>query len=97
MKGLGSWGMDALYGGPLLAARGNGFVMFWDWESGEVVRRIDVDAKEVYWSTTDSLVAIIAEDSFYVLKFDRDAYEERLTSGVEWGLMMRAWRRRLKL
>ncbi|KAE9402636.1 Coatomer, beta' subunit [Gymnopus androsaceus JB14] len=73
MKGLGSWGMDALYGGPLLAARGNGFV----------VRRIDVDAKEVYWSTTNSLVAIVAEDSFYVLKFDRDAYEERLASGVE--------------
>lgn len=47
MKGLGSWGMDALYGGPLLGARGNGFVMFWDWDSGEVVRRIDVDAKEV--------------------------------------------------
>jgi len=39
--------MDALYGGLLLAARGNGFVVFWDWESGEVVGRIDVDAKEV--------------------------------------------------
>jgi hypothetical protein len=22
-------------------------VMFWDWESGEIVRRIDVDAKNV--------------------------------------------------
>ncbi|KAE9390152.1 hypothetical protein BT96DRAFT_926070, partial [Gymnopus androsaceus JB14] len=61
--------------------------MFWDWESGKVV----------YWSTTDSLVAIVAEDSFYMLSLTVTAYEERLTSGVEWRLMMRVWRRRLKL
>lgn len=47
IKGTGSWGMDALYGGPLLGARGNGFVIFWDWETGEIVRRVDVDAKNV--------------------------------------------------
>jgi coatomer subunit beta' len=47
MKGVGSWAMDAIYGGPVLGARGKGFVIFWDWESGEIVRRIDVDAKNV--------------------------------------------------
>ena len=47
MKGSGSWGIEGLHGGTLLAARGNGFVVFWDWESGEIVRRIDVDAKNV--------------------------------------------------
>jgi len=47
MKGAGSWAMDAIYGGPVLGARGKGFVIFWDWESGEIVRRIDVDAKNV--------------------------------------------------
>jgi len=47
MKGAGSWSMDSLHGGTLLGARGTGFVMFWDWESGEIVRRIDVDAKNV--------------------------------------------------
>ena len=50
MKGAGSWSMDSLHGGTLLGARGNGFVMFWDWESGEIVRRIDVDAKNVTFS-----------------------------------------------
>ena len=43
MKGSGSWSMESLHGGKLLGAGGNGFVMFWDWESGEIVRRIDVD------------------------------------------------------
>ena len=50
MKGAGSWALDGLHGGPLLGARGSGVVVFWDWESGEIVRRIDVDAKNV--STT---------------------------------------------
>lgn len=47
MKGAGSWNIDGLHGGPLLGARGSGFVLFWDWESGEIVRRIEVDAKNV--------------------------------------------------
>ena len=47
MKGLGSWIIDGLHGGTLLGARGNTFVVFWDWETGEIVRRIDVEAKNV--------------------------------------------------
>jgi len=46
MKGSGSWSIDALCGGPVLGARGKGFVVFWDWEAGEVVRRIDVEGKK---------------------------------------------------
>lgn len=47
MKGSGSWVVDMLYGGPLLGAKGKGFVLFWDWEAGDVVRRIDVEARAV--------------------------------------------------
>ncbi|KAF8886974.1 coatomer protein [Infundibulicybe gibba] len=83
MKGAGSWSVDGIHGGTLLGARGAGFVMFWDWESGEIVRRIDVDAKNVYWSGTGNLVAITAEDSFYILRFDRDAYDAKLEEGAE--------------
>jgi coatomer subunit beta' len=39
--------MESLHGGTLLGARGTGFLMFWDWESGEIVRRIDVEEKNV--------------------------------------------------
>jgi len=39
--------MDGLHGGMLLGAWGAGFVMFWSWETGEIVRCIDVDAKNV--------------------------------------------------
>ncbi|WWC89710.1 uncharacterized protein L201_004635 [Kwoniella dendrophila CBS 6074] len=77
----GSWAIEGIHGGTLLAARGNGFVMFWDWETGSIVRRIEVDATNVSWSSTGNLVAITSEDSFYILNFDRDAYNARLDSG----------------
>lgn len=50
IKGAGNWAVDCLHGGTLLGARGNGFVVFWDWETGDIVRRIDVDAKNVNFS-----------------------------------------------
>ncbi|EIN11093.1 coatomer beta' subunit [Punctularia strigosozonata HHB-11173 SS5] len=85
MKGAGSWSIEGIYGGPLLAARGPGFVMFWDWESGEVVRRIDVDARGVYWSTSGTLVTITTEDGFFVLRFDREAYDNAVSGGADVG------------
>lgn len=33
--------------GHLLSPKGIGFVMIWDWDSGEIAGEIDVDAKDV--------------------------------------------------
>ena len=38
---------------------------------------------QVFWSGTGSLVAITAEDSFYILRFDRDAYNAKVEEGAE--------------
>ena len=46
-KVRGSWWMESLHGWTLLGARGTGFVMFWGWESEEIVRGIDVEARNV--------------------------------------------------
>lgn len=59
--------------------------MFWDWETGAVVRRIEVDATSVSWSQSGTLVAITGEDTVYVLRFDRDAYNARVDSGATVG------------
>ncbi|KAI0076912.1 coatomer beta [Panus rudis PR-1116 ss-1] len=83
MKGVGSWSIDAVFGGTLLGAKGSGFVVFWDWETGEIVRRIEAEATNIFWSGTGELVAICTEDSYYVLRFDRDAYTAKLEEGVE--------------
>lgn len=68
-------------GGTLLGVIGQGFVCFYDWETGALVRRIDVEAKDIFWSGTDELVAIASEESYYILRFDRRAYEQHLESG----------------
>ena len=33
--------------GETLGVRGAGFVMFWEWECGEIVRQIDIEVKNV--------------------------------------------------
>lgn len=38
---------EAMMGGALLGLRGNTFVCFYDWNSGSMVRRIDVIPKNV--------------------------------------------------
>ncbi|KAE8236491.1 hypothetical protein A4X06_0g9533, partial [Tilletia controversa] len=68
-------------GGNLLGVIGTGFVCFYDWESGALVRRIDVDARNIYWSTTGELAAIVGEDSFYILAYNADAYATALDAG----------------
>jgi coatomer subunit beta' len=39
----------------------------------------------VIWSGSGELVAIIADDSFYVLRFDRAAYDAKVETGADLG------------
>lgn len=40
---------------------------------------------KVYWSGTGNLVAIAGDESFYVLRFDRQAYSAYLDTGADLG------------
>ncbi|KAJ3035062.1 Coatomer subunit beta' [Rhizophlyctis rosea] len=72
-----SYGAEGIFGGALLGVRSSAFLNFYDWDTGVCVRRVDVVPKNVYWSESD-LVAIACEDTTYVLKFDRIAYQQYL-------------------
>ena len=37
---------------------------------------------QIFWSGTGELVAICAEDSYYVLRFNLDAYTAKLEEGA---------------
>lgn len=73
---------EAIFGGALLAVCGKDFICFYDWEDLQLVRRIDVEAKGVYWSDQAHLLAIAGESSFYVLQFSQDAVNRALDSGA---------------
>jgi coatomer subunit beta' len=75
---------EGIFGGPLLGVKSASFLMFYDWETGVVVRRIDVVCVNVYWSDNDT-VTIATPDSFYVLKFHRSVFQSHIENGVDAG------------
>jgi len=76
------YNVEKLYGGSLLGVKSDGFIAFYDWESNELVRRIDVDATDIVWSESGELVLIISSEASYALKFDKDVFIEALEGGV---------------
>jgi len=77
------YSIEGLHGGALIGVRGNDFVVFYDWSDGRLVRRIDVPGvKDVIWSDNGQLVAILGENSFYILEYNRAAVEAAIASGA---------------
>lgn len=72
---------EAIYGGALLGVCGKDFICFYDWEDLQLVRRIDVEAKGVYWSDQAHVLAIVGDSSFYVLHYSQDAVYKALEGG----------------
>lgn len=69
---------ESIFGGALLAVSGPDFICFYDWDDLQLVRRIDVEAKAVYWSDHAHLVAIVGESEFFVLQFSQAAVDAAL-------------------
>ncbi|KAJ5232916.1 hypothetical protein N7468_005872 [Penicillium chermesinum] len=72
---------EGLSDGVLLGVKGQGGIGLFDWESGNLVRRIEVDPKNVYWSESGELVTLACEDTFYVLRYSREAYINGVNNG----------------
>ncbi|KAL8738256.1 MAG: hypothetical protein Q9181_000936 [Wetmoreana brouardii] len=72
---------EGLSGGVLLGVRGQGGIGLFDWESGALVRRIEVEPKNVYWSESGELVTLACDETFYVLRFSRENYVSALQAG----------------
>ncbi|KAL4880832.1 coatomer WD associated region-domain-containing protein [Aspergillus karnatakaensis] len=72
---------EGLTGGVLLGVRGQGGIGMFDWETGHLVRRIEVEPRSVYWSESGELVTLACEDTFYVLRFSRENYVNGLNAG----------------
>ncbi|KAI8369331.1 coatomer WD associated region-domain-containing protein [Radiomyces spectabilis] len=80
-----NYSAEGIFGGTLLGVRSTSFLNFYDWETGAVVRRIDVEAKNIFWSDAGDLVAIVCDESFYVLRYDAQAYMQFLENGGDVG------------
>ncbi|OAY82999.1 Coatomer subunit beta'-1 [Ananas comosus] len=71
---------EHIFGGVLLAMYSNDFICFYDWAECRLIRRIDVNVKNLYWADSGDLVAIAGDTSFYILKYNRDVVSSYLES-----------------
>ena len=66
------FGAENIFGGGLLGVKSVSGLAFFDWETQELVRRIEIQPKNVYWSETGELCCIATEESYFVLKYDQE-------------------------
>uniref|UniRef100_UPI0037E8326A coatomer subunit beta'-like n=1 Tax=Semicossyphus pulcher TaxID=241346 RepID=UPI0037E8326A len=63
------FGAEGIFGGFLLGVRSNSGLAFYDWESAELIRRIEIQPKHIFWSDSGELVCIATSESFFVLRY----------------------------
>ncbi|XP_034557802.1 coatomer subunit beta'-like isoform X2 [Notolabrus celidotus] len=63
------FGAENIFGGFLLGVRSNSGLAFYDWESSELVRRIEIQPKHIFWSDSGELCCIATSESFFVLRY----------------------------
>uniref|UniRef100_A0A804PHP7 Coatomer subunit beta' n=1 Tax=Zea mays TaxID=4577 RepID=A0A804PHP7_MAIZE len=76
-----SFSVERIFGGVLLAMCTNDFICFYDWVECRLIRRIDVNVKNLYWADSGDLVTIASDTSFYILKYNRDVVSSHLDGG----------------
>mmetsp|Transcript_33340 Transcript_33340/g.37915 ORF Transcript_33340/g.37915 Transcript_33340/m.37915 type:complete len:936 (+) Transcript_33340:59-2866(+) len=73
---------EGLFGGHMIGIKGGDeAVLFYDWESGAFVRKIDVAAKDVYWSDAGNMVLLACGESSYVLSFNAQVTSQAISMG----------------
>lgn len=66
------FGADSIFGGLLLGVKSVSGLTFYDWDTLDLVRRIDIQPKAVYWSESGKLVCLATEDSYYILSYEAE-------------------------
>ncbi|XP_053293394.1 coatomer subunit beta' isoform X1 [Pleuronectes platessa] len=78
------FGAEGIYGGFLLGVRSVNGLAFYDWENTELVRRIEIQPKHIFWSDSGELACIATEESFFILRYlaDKVASSHENNEGV---------------
>jgi len=62
---------EGIFGGHMLGVKGaESAVLFYEWDSGDFIRKIDVCPNAVYWSDAGNMVLLACDDTAYVLSHD---------------------------
>lgn len=69
------FGAEGIYGGFMLGVRTNAGLSFYEWDTLDLIRRIEITPKNVYWSENGELVCISTETAFFILKYNLNEIE----------------------
>lgn len=64
---------EGIFGGAMLGVRSTSSLAFYEWDNLTLIRRIEIQARGVYWSENGELVCISTEDSYFVLRYSAEA------------------------
>ncbi|CAL1264920.1 unnamed protein product [Larinioides sclopetarius] len=67
------YGAEAIFGGHMLGVKSISGLAFYDWETLDLVRRIEIQPKNIYWSESGELVSIATDETFYILRYNSEA------------------------
>ena len=67
------FGAEGIFGGHMLGVKSVAGLSFYEWDSLDLIRRIEIQPKNVYWSENGEQVCIATEESFFVLRYSSDA------------------------
>ena len=67
------FGAEGIFGGYMLGVKSIAGLSFYEWDSLELVRRIEIQPKSVFWSENGDAVCISTEECFYILKYRAEA------------------------
>ena len=70
--------LESLFGGQLLCVKSKSFVVFYDWASYTVIRRIDISPSKVIWDDTGSRLALVTNEGTFLLNFNINDVKENI-------------------
>uniref|UniRef100_A0A2S2P3V5 Coatomer subunit beta' n=1 Tax=Schizaphis graminum TaxID=13262 RepID=A0A2S2P3V5_SCHGA len=76
-------GADGIFGGYLLGVKSVTGLALYDWENGNLVRRIETQPKHVFWSESGELVCLATDEAYFILRFDVNVLSAARASNYE--------------
>nr|NVI69867.1 coat protein (coatomer) beta' [Cucujiformia] len=75
------FGAESIFGGFMLGVKSVAGLAFYEWDTLQLVRRIEIQPKNIFWSETGELVAIATEESYFILKYNPEKVNQIRESG----------------
>ncbi len=72
---------EGMFGGMCLGVKGPDSMVFFHWDEGVMIRKIDVVPSNVFWNESGQLLAITCEYTYYIISYDSALVSAAVSAG----------------